>query len=78
MNKPRTHSEFVGSISLCRYIQNECNYPGWNFSVDLMGVASLLSILSELQAAGGYRTIPITPRNLTLQHFRSAATVCWN
>ena len=65
MNSNQSHSKFVGSVSLWRYVENERNYPGWNLSADLRGVASLLSILSELQAAGGHRTVPITPPTLS-------------
>jgi hypothetical protein len=67
MNNKQSHSKLVGSVSLWRYIENERNYPGWNLSADSLGVASLLSILSELQAVGGHRTIPIaTPTLSTL------------
>ncbi|MDB5341968.1 MAG: hypothetical protein JWP89_345 [Schlesneria sp.] len=65
MNSNQSHSKFVGSVSLWRYVENERNYPGWNLSADSLGVASLLSILSELQAVGGHRTIPITSPTLS-------------
>ncbi|GAA5068891.1 hypothetical protein GCM10025759_05090 [Lysobacter panacisoli] len=51
-----------GRISLWRYTENECNYPGWHLNADEAGCRSLLELLDALSFEGsGTRAIALTP-----------------
>ncbi len=61
MTQQQAYSRIAGTVCLWQYAENERNYPGWQLSADASGVASLRSLLIELEAVGSYRTITITP-----------------
>ena len=51
-----------GTISLWRYLENTRNYPGWHFTADDAGCASMLALLDALflDPAGSTRTLQLT------------------
>ncbi len=51
-----------GTMSMWRYLENTRNYPGWHFSADDAGCASMLALLDVLflDPAGTTRTLQLT------------------
>lgn len=52
-----------GAISLWRYTENECNYPGWHLSANPAGCESLIALIEALAADGANaaRSVELMP-----------------
>ncbi|OOG51105.1 hypothetical protein B0E50_01730 [Rhodanobacter sp. C01] len=69
-----------GSIMLWRYVENRRNFPGWNFTANVEGCASLIALLDAFTKDDipVSRTLTITaptPAALANVNNRSAASV---
>jgi hypothetical protein len=60
--KPSHAWQQRGTVSLWRYREKPCNFPGWHLAADAAGCASLLALLDALEAdgAGVGRTVQLS------------------
>ena len=73
----------LGTAALWRYTDNTRNFPGWHFTADAAGCASLVALLDALaaDAAPASRTVALvapTAANLAVPGNRSAGIVAAN
>jgi hypothetical protein len=67
-----------GTVYLWHYLENERNYPGWHFTADAEGVASVSALFKALRghSTPAYRTVVVsqpTPSILGVPNNKSGA-----
>ena len=57
-----------GVVFLWRYVENERNYPGWHFTTDAEGAASLCDLLKAMGShpTSSHRTLLVTPPTMSI------------
>jgi hypothetical protein len=78
--KHQSHSwKQAGSIALWRYTENQRNYPGWNFTADEVGCASLLALLDAFEADGfvASRTVSTNPPTAAILRVPNNRSSAW-